>query len=103
VHSIRESFLARTVSASRCKSSDSSSKLDGRLFFVLWLDFAWHYLLRGACALAAWLGFFSRLRLGVALAFGRFLRDFAVRTRGREALQRSIFAVGASSAAMRRV
>ena len=79
-----------------------SSKLDGRLFF-LWLDFAWHYLLRGACALAPWLGFFSRLRLGVALAFGRFLRDFAVRTRGREALQRSIFAVGASSAAMRRV
>ena len=56
--------------------------------------------------LALWLHgsvFFSRLRLGVALAFGRFLRDFAVRTRGREALQRSIFAVGASSAAMRRV
>jgi len=79
-----------------------SSKLDGRLFF-LWLDFAWHYLLRGACTLAAWLGFFSRLRLGVALAFGWFLRDFAIRTRGREALQRSIFAVGASSAAMRHV
>jgi len=47
--------------------------------------------------------FFLRLRLGVALAFGRFLRDFAIHTRGREALQRSIFAVGASSAAMRRV
>ena len=103
MHSRRESSLARTVSASRCKSSDSSLKLDGDAFFLLWLDFAWHYLLRGACALAAWLGFFSRLRLGMALAFGRFLRDFAVRTRGREALQRSIFAVGASSAAMRRV
>ena len=47
--------------------------------------------------------FFSRLRLGVALAAGRFLRDFAIRTRGREALQHSIFAVGVSSAAMRRV
>jgi len=56
-------------------------------------------------ALAFWLhgSVFSRLRLGVALAFGWFLRDFAVRTRGREALQRSIFAVGASSVAMRRV
>ena len=102
MHSIRESSLARTVSASRCKSSDLSSKLDRDALF-LWLDFAWHYLLRGACALAAWLGFFSRLRLGVALAAGRFLRDFAIRTRGREALQHSIFAVGASSAAMRRV
>ena len=84
MHSIRESSLARTVSASNWKSSDSSLKPDGAaFFFLLWLDFAWHYLLRGACALAAWLGFFSRLRLGVALAAGRFQRDFAVRKEGK--------------------
>ena len=78
MHSIRESSLARTVSASRCKSSDLSSKLDRDALF-LWLDFAWHYLLRGACALAAWLGFFSRLRLGVGLAFGRLALAFDFR------------------------
>jgi len=53
---------------------------------------------------AAWrLRFGCMARFFFTLAFGRFLRDFAIRTRGTEALQRSIFAVGASSAAMRRV
>jgi hypothetical protein len=61
-----------------------------------------HFGFLGKGSIVAWF-FFFRFRLGVALAFGLFLRDFAVHTRGREALQRSIFAVGASSAAMRRV